>query len=270
MNDDYSENREPLDTKSMLEEGFFNRLGKNLKPLPKENKQVISEAKTNYNTEKLLLNLFEARDGLIENYSKLGINSYSQNVVDSINKIGSCICSLGGEVEKFDPFVHISGLQAPNLIKNAKRVIENTMDSYSLGKIEDAKINKDGKEITITFTGQQNNIDYKAVGTLVASKAWVGNEAVDYIYSPNEGRMSVKVFSDEGKWVDKSSNYKISWELFENEANLNVMASEGENKIKEGKAENNIENIKEVKNTTKNNTEENIGDDFPVEEKHEN
>jgi len=269
MNDDYTSDREPLDTKDMLEKGFFDRLGKTPKTTPKVVSQDITAAKEQYNTEKLLLNLFEARDGLTETYSKIGISTYSQNIVDSINKIGECIRSLGGESETFDPFVHMSGLKSPNLNKNAKRVIENTIEAYTLGKIEDAKIADDGKTITMAFTGQQDNIDYKAVGTLVANKAWVGNEAVDYLYSLNSGKMSVKSPSDDGKWIDKSANYKISWELFENEANLNVMASEGDNTQikKEGKVENNAEIKKEVENDTLNNIEDEEIGDFPIEEK---
>lgn len=273
MNNDYSDEREPLDTKNMLEDGFFARLGKVGKaPIKSEVVESIeiAETKKHHNTEKLMISLYEVRDGLIETYSKMGLGACSQNVVDNINKLGLCIGSLGGSVDKFDPFIHLSGLQAPNMVKNAKRVLENTIESYSLGKIGDAKITEDGKTITIAFTGQQDNIDYKAVGTLVASKSWVGNEAIDYLYSPGEGRMSVKTFSDDGKWIDKSSSYKISWELYENEADLDVMPTEGYNaEIKKAGKNNNIPEIKEeVKNTTENNIDEEIGD-FPIEDKNE-
>jgi hypothetical protein len=272
MNNDYMDEREPLDTKNMLENGFFARLGKTaLKPIPTKT-EVTPEPATipaNYNTEKVLTHLYEARDGLIETYSKVGIGAYSQGFVDGINKIGSCIKSMGGEVDSFDPFAHMSGLQAPSLQKNAKRVIENTVESYTLGKIGDAKISDDGKTIIVTFKGQQANTDYKAIGTLVASKAWVGNEAIDYVYTPGEGRMSVKVFSDDGKWIDKSASYKISWELFENEANYNVMPTEGENSSikKEGKGENIVEIKEEVENTSSNNIEDEEIGDFQIEEK---
>jgi len=271
MNQDYTDEREPLDTKSMLESGFFARLGKDLKSLPakKETREETPKPQNNYNTENILLNLFDARDGLIETYSKAGIGDYSQNFVDSINKIGACIRSLGGEANNFDPLAHVSGLQSPNIHKNAKRVIENTVESYSLGKIDDAKISENGKEITMTFTGRQGNTDYKAVGTLVANKSWVGNEAIDYIYSTAEGRMSVKVFSDDGKWIDKSDSYKISWELFENEVDMNVMPTEGNNSSvkKEGNSDNPIEIKEEVKNNTVNNIEDEEIGDFPIEEK---
>lgn len=269
MNNDYTDEREPLDTKSMLENAFFANLGKTSKDIVsksenKESKAQISESK--FNTEKLLLDLFDIRDTLIESYSKIGIGSTSQPIVDTINKIGSCIKTLGGEAPNFDPFAHISGLQNPILKKNASRVIENTKEAYSIGKIEDANISEDGKTLMITFSGQQDNINYKAIGTIIASKSWIGNEAIDYIYSPSEGRMSVKAFNDDGKWIDKSDSYKISWELFEKEADLNVMPVEVERK-EAGKAEDNTEIKEEVKNNILNdNIDEEIGD-FPIEEK---
>jgi len=271
MNQDYTDEREPLDTKGMLESGFFARLGKTQKTPPVKTEIPQETLPVKYNTEKLLLGLYDVRDGLIETCSKMGLGTHTQNVVDNINKLGSCIDSLGGKVDKFDPFVHISGLQAPNMLKNAKRVIENTVEAYSLGKVENAKIEEDGKTISMTFTGRQGNTDYKAVGTLIAPKIWVGNEAIDYVFASGGGRMSVKVFSDDGKWIDKSSNYKISWELFENETDFNVMPTEGDNNQikKAGKEDKTVEIKEEIKNNPQNNMDEEIGD-FPIEEKNEN
>jgi hypothetical protein len=264
MNNDYNEDREPLNTKSMLENSFFDNLskiGKNtIKELPK-----ISEAQ--FNTEKLLLELFDTRDLLIEFFSKTGAGQNSKPLINSINRVSSCIGLLGGDAPDFDPFIHLSGLQVPNIKKNATRVIENTKDSYSIGKIDQANVSDDGKTLTITFSGQQDNTDYKAVGTIVANKNWVGNEAVDYIYSNGSGRMSVKVFNEEGKWVDKSDIYKISWELFEKEADLNVMSveidreSETKQTNKDNKRKEEIEIV-----MSNDNIDEEIGD-FPIEEK---
>ena len=271
MSNDYTEEREILDTKSMIEEDFFARLGKKFVPssTPTSPTNTKLPPSPKYNTEKILLDLFEVRDGLIDTYAKIGINAHSQSITDGINKLGSCIKSLGGEVDRFDPFAHMSGLQAPNLRKSAKRVIENTVESYTLGKIGDTNISEDGKTIIVTFTGQSGTVDYKAVGTLTASKTWVGNEAIDYVYTPSEGRMSVKTFTEDSKWIDNSDNYKISWELFENEANFNVMPIEGENTQtkKEGKTKNNIEIKEEVENTALNNIEDEEIGDFPVEDK---
>jgi adenylosuccinate synthase len=55
---------------------------------------------------------------------------------------------------------------------------------------------------------------------LVTSSSWNGNEAIDFIYTPGQGKMSVKVF-EKGKWIDKSEtgNYEIKWELEEIDTN---------------------------------------------------
>lgn len=289
-----NEKREILDTKNMLEDGFFARLG-NIKVSPKkvqemreamENEEDLPqkeyiEKPVNYNTERILVDLFESRDILIDSFSKIGITSQSQSMVEGINKLGSCIIAMGGEVEKFDPFSHMSGLQAPNLKKSAKRVIENTVESYTLGKIEDIDIEDEGKTIVLSFIGKQGNIDYKAVGTLTALKNWNGNEAIDYVYTPSEGRMSVKEY-DNGKWIDKSSSYKISWELFEKEENFD-MPIEVNNEIEETEEINEVEEeliekpirkeCKKIKEEIINNTLNNIDEedeeigDFPIEEK---
>jgi len=288
-----NEKREILDTKNMLEDGFFARLG-NIKVSPKKVQEMREameneedspqkeyiEKPVNYNTERILVDLFESRDILIDSFSKIGITSQSQSMVEGINKLGSCIIAMGGEVEKFDPFSHMSGLQAPNLKKSAKRVIENTVESYTLGKIEDIDIEDDGKTIVLSFIGKQGNIDYKAVGTLTALKKWNGNEAIDYVYTPSEGRMSVKEY-DNGKWIDKSSSYKISWELFEKEENFDIPI-EVNNKIVEAKETEVEEELiekpirkecKKIKEEIVNNTLNNIDEedeeigDFPIEEK---
>ncbi len=253
------EDREILDTKNMLEDGFLSRL-KNINIPHKTQKTAkiqedVPVEEPNYNTERVLSDLFDARDILIDSFSKIGITNQSKSMVDGINKIGSCISAMGGEVDKFDPFSSISGLQAPNLKKNAKRVIENTVESYTLGEIKDIDIHDEGKTIVLSFIGKQGSVNYKAVGTLTAFKKWNGNEAIDYIYTPNEGRMSVKEY-DDGKWIDRSNNYKISWELFEQEADFNVMPTES----------NNI--IEDIEKNTQNDTEEEIGD-FPIEDKNE-
>jgi hypothetical protein len=276
-NSDNVEDREILNTKNMLEDGFFANLGKISKnpAVQKETtketaREVALSPSSQFNTEKVLMGLFEARDGLVETYAKIGMGAYSQNFIDGINKIGSCIKALGGEVENFDPFTNMSGLQAPNLVKNAKRVIENTVEAYSLGKVSDANISQDGKIITMTFTGQNGTTNYKAVGTLTANKTWTGNEAIDYIYSTNSGRMSVKSFSDDGKWVDKSGNYRIEWELFEKESSFDVMPTEGENIRQAGTDKNSVEIKEEIINTESNNDiDEEIGD-FPIEDKNAN
>ena len=79
--------------------------------------------------------------------------------------------------------------------------------------------------------------------------------------------MSVKVFNEEGKWVDKSNIYKISWELFEKEADLNVMSVEveRESETKQVNKDSKIKEEIEIE-ASNDNIDEEIGD-FPIEEK---
>ena len=257
MNKDHTEEREVLHTLSMIEDGFFSRLkNKNLK-VPKEI-QETKESSTITNTEALLLDLFEIRDVLIDLFKRSENNENdSEILVGQIDKLGSCIRKLGGAVDKFDPFSAKCGLRDPDLKLNAQRVIENTKRSYSLGNVSDDKVSADGKTINVTFSGVKGNTSYKAVGILVAHKSWVGNEGIDYIYSPASGKISVRAISDDGKWIDKSSEYNISWELFEQDK-------------KESKVEKNAETKKEVVKPSVNNVnDEEIGD-FPIEDKNEN
>jgi len=201
--------------------------------------------------ESLLINLFEVRDSLIDTFSSLDIHSTSATkLTDNINKIGASIISLGGSIDDFDPMEHVSGLQMPNLQKNASRVIETTKQCYSLGQIEGEILSND--KIVMTFSGSENNTLFKAKAKIGSYNGWSGNEAIDYIYTPGAGKISVKAFQD-GRWVDKSNSYSISWELTEEPKT----ASEQKNEKKENIVE---EDQKEITNNLDN-------DDFPIEEK---
>jgi len=167
-------------------------------------------------SEKLLLSLYDIRDGLIEAFQSCELNSsISEKIIKQIGRVGNCIIHMGGEVETFDPLQHISGLEIPDIIKNAEEVIKRTIQCYRLGKITEAKIKDDGEEISMTFEGESGNIKYTASGRII-SKSWTGNEAIDYIYTPRSGKMSVKAFEG-GRWItkDDEDTYNISWELLE-------------------------------------------------------
>jgi len=242
-----SEDNGIIDTRSEIEENFF----KNLAKKPPKNVKVperdeIVTAAPNYNTEEVLNDLFETRDSLIDMVTS--DNDLSSPLVENINKLGACIKRMGGEAEDFDPFIHISGLQTPSMVKNAHRVLENTKEAYTLGKITDSKVEDDGRTIKIVFSGIKDDVAYKAAGTVVAPKMWIGNEALEYLYSPGEGRLSVKALNEDGKWIDKSGNYKIAWELSEGQMNA-------------------PENKEEVKVAAQNNVDEEISDEFPIEDK---
>ena len=245
-----------LDTQSMLESEFLEQFAKGggkmpksaPAPAPKTSKSV------NANTEGLLLKAYDVRDNLISSFSEIKLGSnLATNLKNAINQMGTMIVELGGSSEPFDPLSHVSGLQSPNVKKYASRVIENTTEFYSLGKIENAKVENDGKSIIMTFAGSLDDIQYRAIGTISTEGTWLGTEAIDYIYTPGEGKMSVKVANQQGQWIDKSDNYSISWELFEGEPEKNI----------EKKAETKEEESKLIEN----NLDEDIIEDFPIEEK---
>jgi len=251
-----------LDTKSMLEEGFLKEYSKGgakgkTKPTARVSAGVVSASAptVNVNTESVLMEAYEVRDGLINSFSDVKLGSaLAENMKTAINKVGNIIIEMGGSADSFDPLAHVSGLGAPSLGKYASRVIENTVDSYSLGKIEGANIGDNGKSIVIAFVGMSDEgMPYKAVGTIVANETWLGNEAIDYVYTPGEGKMSVKVANQDGQWIDQSDGYAISWELFEGEAEKNI--------------EKKAETEEEEKDLIENNVDDEINIDFPIEEK---
>jgi hypothetical protein len=214
--------------------------GRKLKSLAEKEKEAVS-----YSTEKLMLELYDVRDELISIFEISGINTnMSKKVEQSIAKIEQCLQVIGGDVDKFVPLNHLSGLDIPDFQKNAEQVIKTTKQCYRLGKIETAKINDNGKSIQIVFSGTDGDTEYIADGIITAEE-WVGNEAIDYIYTPGEGNMTVKAFEN-GRWVLKAGNkYKVLWDLKEKEINAKI-----------------VENKKEVENKLQNNMdiEEEIGD----------
>lgn len=231
---------EPLDSASMLFDRLRERIGDVSEEKLEETKREIeasgaqiegkkikkfsSDATSRtsqklpegYSTESILISLYEIRDCLIDTFQSSGVNTpISKKVVFLIEMIDNLIRKSGGEVDRFDPLNHCSGLQAPNSHKSAEKVIETTMQCYSLGKVEAAKISDNGKTINITFSGVSDNTCWRAVGS-VNSEEWTGNEAIDYVYTPREGHMSVKAY-DNGRWIDKfaGGKYKVHWDLEE-------------------------------------------------------
>jgi len=253
-----------LQTRSLLEDGFLENIGKAKGPLKKALSKQVSTVKTsaqattavNANTENILIKSYDVRDTLIGTFDNLELGSpLANNITGAINGLGDIISQLGGESETFDPLSHVSGLQAPNMQRNAERAIENTKYAYTIGKVDDTQVS--GKTVIVSFNGQSGETQYKAVGTITAKKEWLGTEAIDYIYTPGEGKMSVKVATENGLWSDKSEDYDINWELFENSG-----------------SEENAENVEKKPTTTEepdsqtvNNVIDEIGDDFPIEEK---
>ena len=202
---------EGLDTGSILAQnlqaGLKSRSGAKSAPIEGSHEFVPG-------TEELLESLYSIRDGLIEDFSSISLGTkLAGSLTSKINGLGGCIRRMGGVADDFEPLNHVSGLDVPNQTKNAKRVMENTLECYKLGKAEQVSIGEDGRELVIDFTGTEGDVSYVATGKIVAEE-WNGNEAIDYVYTPGEGRMSVRAF-ESGRWLDKSDKYSIRWELIE-------------------------------------------------------
>ena len=254
-----------LDTKSMLESNFFEEYAKEGGKVPKSSGKAspsvsspitVTPKPLNGNTEELLVDAYETRDSLIGSFKDIQLGSdLANSMKTAINRVGRIIRGLGGEAEEFDPLSHASGLNAPSIDKYASRVIENTLDSYTLGKINDAKL--DGNSIIIEFAGSSNNMQYRAIGTITTDSRWLGTEAIDYVYTPGEGKMSVKIANQNGEWIDQIEGYDIRWELFEEDLSQTPQK--------------NIEKSAQLKeedvDLNENNMDDDISNDFPIEEK---
>lgn len=226
--------------------------------LASSDKDDIVQAK--FETENVLMDLYEVRDSLIESFSGNSINSReSTRAVSNINRIGACIRRMGGDVEEFVPLNHISGLNSPDSKMNMQRVIETTQSCYVLGKIANPIIKSNS--IELTFAGKNGNVRYSARGVITAKDGWSGNEAIDYIYTPGEGRMSVKAF-EKGTWTDKSGNFDVAWDLEEDvDDPIKNKTVEASNTIEKES----VKKEKEKEKNTKNDMDDDIGDnDFGI------
>jgi len=288
------DNVEEIDSADMLTQGLLKRLGganpKYLQVIQEEidasgavsdytpisslsaSKRTANEPKKD---EKLILALKSIYAAQIDIFERIGLNSGVEEILTAIiNRTAACIKYLGEPIEEFKPLSHLSGLGSPDMIKNANKVIDTTIQCYRLGKIVETNISEDGSSIDIVFSGRSGNIEYKVYGQ-VSADSWEGSEAIDYIYTRGSGKMSVKTF-ESGKWVDKSDTtlYDIRWELEEIDLSEKNNPSIEKNEIVDN--EKNITNKKEVKVAILNNKdkgnddgdedddEEEIGDDIVV------
>lgn len=204
----------------------------------------INDENSNIDSSQLIKAISVIRENLM---GVCGLDSnVSSLLADEINNLGNVIRYLGGSVEEFDPLDYMSGLGSPDNTKNAEEVIKRTIQCYKMGKISNAKIKNDGREINISFQGETKDIKYVASG-IISSSNWIGNEAIDYVYTPSSGRMTVKSFEN-GRWVNKSENgdYDIAWELKEenkkeeitqtsnNKTDISEVSSNEEDMLEEG------------------------------------
>lgn len=196
-----------------------------------------SPPQKNIPLEEIIMALYQMHDNLISIFQKTGINSIiSEDIVQQIKYVEKILTVLGVKVERFSPLDHVTGLTVPNIVKNARQVVETTKQCYSIGKVTDSSVSDDGKVINIVFTGASGNIEYKASGT-ISTENWMGNEAVDYVYTPNGGKMAIKCFEG-GKWIEKGikGRYEVLWDL--EEKDLTKVAST----IKEEKSSSIVKN----------------------------
>ena len=223
---------EPVDSSSLLEEGLRLKIGH---PQASKILQVTDEIRAagdfaargsrssapqidsmGGNAEAVMMDMFSLREDLIAAFEGCKINTKTSTRISNAIRISErMISKIGGTVDEFVPLQHVSGLRPPDFLKNAKKVVETTMQCYSLGDISNATISEDGRTINITLNGSEGDTYFKVEGTIVADE-WTGSEAIDYIYTPGEGKLSVKVFED-GRWMDKSKGdrYNIVWDLVE-------------------------------------------------------
>ena len=255
-----TEDREPLDTHQMLMEGFLENLQRSGNELPEsamaptESISHKQAAKKSYNSEALLANLFEVHDEMVGLFSTVHHSSVTaHNLTETINKVAQCINLVGGKMEKFSALDHVSGLQAPDLQKNANKVIDTTQQCYTLGKISEGAVDNSGKTINLVFSGDEGPVHYRAIGTITAHGGWNGNEAIDYVYTPSSGKLSVKAFEG-NRWDDKSEYYEISWELEEYDKEQYELEKTA--KSKEGKVV-----------SAMNKTKDEVDVNFPIKEK---
>lgn len=192
----------------------------------------------NFPVEPIMMALFQIHDDLISIFQKSGINSIiSDDVVNQIRSVEKILQVMGAKVERFTPLDHVTGLTMPNMVKNAHKVIETTKQCYSLGSIDDATVTDDGKTINIVFAGKSGDIMYKASGS-ISSINWMGNEAVDYVYTSNGGKMSIKCFEG-GKWIEKGikGRYEVVWDLEERDLTKSTAIEENDSAIEKNKTD---------------------------------
>lgn len=197
-------------------------------------------APNNVSSEKLLKHLYSIYDNLILTFEKTGMEfSCHEQIISSINHTVHSLRHLGVEMESFDPYNHVSGLDVPDFCKNVNKVIEQTVQCYKKGKIFETSVSEDYKTINITFSGETSDRIYVACGRITCDN-WKGVEAIDYIYGDDGGKMSVKVFEN-GKWVDYTSkgNYDIVYELEEADKN-NITSDNTDNNDDNDNDKNNI------------------------------
>lgn len=212
-----------LDTGSILANALKNKIGGKL-PLPKESQDqeevvkgessVIDSVGKEF-TAKAVELLDSLRDDLIYYFQEVSSDKVASSRIESmIRKSEEIGYALGVEMTPFDPLRNMSGLKSGDVLENAEKVITNTVSHYKLFSVTSAKAfntNK-GPAIEINIIGEQGDCGFEINGKVVSNNDFNGNEAIDYVYSPDGGLMTVKA-RHQGAWVDVSEDFIVDCQI---------------------------------------------------------
>ena len=233
-----SENNMPFDSGSMIMESLRGSIGNAVSPnilnqvsqeIENSGSRIASatpltaaasaaSATNAAHIESVLLHNYDVYDLLIEVFRNVDINSdTATKLTQAIRKIEASIRLMGGKELNFQPEDVVSGLSLPDQSVAMSKVVATTSAYYKMGSVRDSEIiNKNTIRMTFALNERSNNIVCQGDVT-PSTGVWIGNEAIDYVYTPEGGRMTVKLLS-QGGWVNVSSDYKINWELLPQEA----------------------------------------------------
>ncbi len=185
--------------------------------------------------------LKDVREDLIALFQEFSTeNAIPKRIEGMIRKLEEIGYALGVELEPFDPLKNMSGLKSGEALENAEKVVANTLNHYKLFSVSSIKtyMGNGGPTIELHVFGEQNGMGFEVSGSVTAQTDFNGNEAIDYVYSPEGGLMSIKARS-QGMWEDVSDSFVVNckvkrYKLGETDPN-SYSAFLGEKIIAEGK-----------------------------------
>lgn len=185
--------------------------------------------------------LKDVREDLVALFQEFSTeHALPKRIEGMIRKMEEMGYALGVELEPFDPLKNMSGLKSGEALENAEKVVTNTLDHYKLFSVSSIKtyMTNGGPTIELHIFGEQNGMGFEASGSITARSDFNGNEAIDYVYSPEGGLMTVKARS-QGMWEDVSDSFSVDckvkrYKLGETDQN-SYSAFLGEKIIAEGK-----------------------------------
>jgi len=156
--------------------------------------------------------LKDVREDLIALFQEFSTEDLlPQRIENMIRKTEEIGYALGIELEPFDPLKNMSGLKSGEALENAEKVVANTLNHYKLFSISSIKtyMGNGGPTIELHVFGEQNGMGFEVSGSVAAHTDFNGNEAIDYVYSPEGGLMTIKARS-QGMWEDVSDSFAVA------------------------------------------------------------